>query len=53
MLNNFFSDPIYLAAAQAAVAGAMALVMMVIASLAASIWKKRSSSHWCGDWCRW
>jgi len=34
MLNNFFSDPIYLAAAQAAVAGAMALVMMVIASLA-------------------
>jgi len=32
MLNHFFSDPIYLAAAQALVAGVMALVMMVIAS---------------------
>jgi putative ABC transport system permease protein len=32
MLNQFFSDPVYLAAAQAVVAGIMALVMMGIAS---------------------
>jgi putative ABC transport system permease protein len=33
MLSQFIHDPIYLAAAQALVAGAMALVMMVIASV--------------------
>ena len=32
MLNQFFTDPIYLAAAQAFVAGVMALIMMAIAS---------------------
>jgi len=34
MLNQFFTDPIYLAAAQALVAGLMAIVMMLIAARA-------------------